>query len=497
MKKKKGFTLIELIAVLVILAILALIVTPLVMNIIKKSKDAANSRSVDAYARALELAVAEYSLDTGKYPTSLDMVEPKYKGNKVICNVRQLKENGDVYLSECTVNGVEVKDSKTDDGWYHYGTRDLTDEEYVDMYGKAIEKSVKIYYNETSKIPNNMALIDIIDKGKDVDCDVKFNFDTTVYMTNCSVDNIKILDSNEEDGYYHYGKEKLSGQEYVDMYGLALEEAIRNYYSNNNSYPSDISNLEINYNGEKLHCDASINYNGTVFLTSCTANGVEIKNSDEEDGYYHYGENKPNISLNMGDIINYKGNEYYAMEDSDVNTLSVKLLKKTPIKSSEINEYLSSTEVQNRVDLSGTYAIMAHFARGNCVSSGDVSGCNVDYAMSDIKQVIDIWATHYTNSNDLVNDETGYKARLITYDELTDNLGYDRRNSSTIEPSSSGNTPSWVYSRDYSYWTMSAVKDSTYQGWIINTSGYLQSVSVGAPVATIRPVIVVKKSVLG
>ena len=36
MKRKNGFTLIELIAVLVILAILALIVTPLVMNIIRK-----------------------------------------------------------------------------------------------------------------------------------------------------------------------------------------------------------------------------------------------------------------------------------------------------------------------------------------------------------------------------------------------------------------------------------------------------------------------------
>ena len=34
--KRKGFTLIELIAVLVILAILALIVTPLVMNIIRE-----------------------------------------------------------------------------------------------------------------------------------------------------------------------------------------------------------------------------------------------------------------------------------------------------------------------------------------------------------------------------------------------------------------------------------------------------------------------------
>ena len=48
MKKKKGFTLIELVAVLVILAVLATIVTPLVLSIIKKSKVSADMRSVDA-----------------------------------------------------------------------------------------------------------------------------------------------------------------------------------------------------------------------------------------------------------------------------------------------------------------------------------------------------------------------------------------------------------------------------------------------------------------
>ena len=45
--KKKGFTLIELIAVLVIMAILALIVTPLVMNIIRKARISADKRSID------------------------------------------------------------------------------------------------------------------------------------------------------------------------------------------------------------------------------------------------------------------------------------------------------------------------------------------------------------------------------------------------------------------------------------------------------------------
>ena len=64
-RKKNAFTLIELIAVLVILAIIALIVTPLVMNIVKKAKDSANKRSVDAYGKAVELGVATYLLDNG------------------------------------------------------------------------------------------------------------------------------------------------------------------------------------------------------------------------------------------------------------------------------------------------------------------------------------------------------------------------------------------------------------------------------------------------
>ena len=47
MKKSNAFTLIELIAVLVILAILALIVTPLVLSIIKKASVAADKRSME------------------------------------------------------------------------------------------------------------------------------------------------------------------------------------------------------------------------------------------------------------------------------------------------------------------------------------------------------------------------------------------------------------------------------------------------------------------
>lgn len=120
-KGSKGFTLIELIAVLVIMAIITLIVTPLVLNIIKKAKDSANKRSVDAYGKSIDLAVASYLLDTGNFPTSIDELTIEYSGTEVVCGVEQLNEDSSVYLSECSIGGVEVTDSSTDDGYYHYG----------------------------------------------------------------------------------------------------------------------------------------------------------------------------------------------------------------------------------------------------------------------------------------------------------------------------------------------------------------------------------------
>ena len=108
MRKKKGFTLIELISVLVILAIVALIVTPIVLNIIKKARTAADKRSIDAYGRSIELAIADYLLDKGDFPTSIEQLTIEYSGAQVVCSTTQLKDDGTVYLAECTVGGREI-----------------------------------------------------------------------------------------------------------------------------------------------------------------------------------------------------------------------------------------------------------------------------------------------------------------------------------------------------------------------------------------------------
>ena len=112
--RKQGFTLIELIAVLVIMAILALIVTPLVMNIIRKARIAADKRSIDAYGRSIELAIAGYLLDTGKFPTEVSELTIEYSGDTVTCEITQINPDSSVYLSNCKVNNREVSN-------YSYG----------------------------------------------------------------------------------------------------------------------------------------------------------------------------------------------------------------------------------------------------------------------------------------------------------------------------------------------------------------------------------------
>ena len=108
-KTKKGFTLIELIAVLVIMAIIALIATPLVMNIIRKARIAADKRSIDAYGRSIELAIAGYLLDTGKFPTSVEQLTIEYSGNQVVCSTTKINSDSSVYLAGCTVGGRSVE----------------------------------------------------------------------------------------------------------------------------------------------------------------------------------------------------------------------------------------------------------------------------------------------------------------------------------------------------------------------------------------------------
>ena len=59
---KKGFTLVELLAVIVILAIIALIATPIILNVIDNAKEGSAKNSAYGYIDAVEKANAQQIL---------------------------------------------------------------------------------------------------------------------------------------------------------------------------------------------------------------------------------------------------------------------------------------------------------------------------------------------------------------------------------------------------------------------------------------------------
>ena len=207
--KRKGFTLIELIAVLIILSILSLVVVPLMLNIIRNAKNSANKRSIDGYGRAVDLAIANYLVEHLTYPDTFDKLEIEYSGSKVECKTSRINPDETVYLSECKVNGRLVKDNNEIDGYYHYGTLKMTNQEYVDTYGKNLEDALKTYHDEHNEYPTDYTILEIPNLDKEVSCDVKINCDGTVKLTSCKVDNEDVYENDTQE-YYVYGETPLA-----------------------------------------------------------------------------------------------------------------------------------------------------------------------------------------------------------------------------------------------------------------------------------------------
>ena len=112
---KKGFTLVELLGVIVILGIIGMIATPIVSNVINKSMDNANNAQIDTIKRAAKTwananvyllpdcgsdACAETKpvtvkeLKEGGYLDDKDITNPKDDSNYENAKVIIKKENG-------------------------------------------------------------------------------------------------------------------------------------------------------------------------------------------------------------------------------------------------------------------------------------------------------------------------------------------------------------------------------------------------------------------
>lgn len=99
---KKGFTLVELLAVIVILAIIALIATPIVINVVNESREKANLRSIESYAKAYETAYYQALLTDNT--VEFTKVVPQYSGVRITgCNMTLDKATNKISATDCQI----------------------------------------------------------------------------------------------------------------------------------------------------------------------------------------------------------------------------------------------------------------------------------------------------------------------------------------------------------------------------------------------------------
>lgn len=108
---KKGFTLVELLAVIVILAIIALIATPIILGVIDDARKGAAKSSALGFVDAVEKSIAlKMVSDTNaSIPSTISSTsDVKVKGEKPTAVSLSLDSAGSVTSGTITVSGYTV-----------------------------------------------------------------------------------------------------------------------------------------------------------------------------------------------------------------------------------------------------------------------------------------------------------------------------------------------------------------------------------------------------
>ena len=268
----------------------------------------------------------------------------------------------------------------------------------------------------------------------------------------------------------------------IDAYGRSIEYAIASYLLDNGKFPTSVGELSIEYSGDEVICSTTqLNDDSSVYLTGCTVKGRSVD--------YAYGDDKTpqaptypaySISQSASDTVTYNGVSYYVIENSDTTQSTVKLLKAEPLSAQEISDYKPS---EAQIDTSNSYISMQYHESSN------------SYDGSYMKTTVDAWEN--------ANAPRATEARLITFDELVNNLGYEIGlvvSDDFYIPS--GSTPNWVYNTNCWYWTMTPFHDALKKVWgvkkdrISNVDVYDGGYFNGNYHGAVRPVIVLPKSEL-
>ena len=104
-EKNKGFTLVELLAVIVILALIALIATPIILNVINDAKKQAAKDSAYGYMDAVEKYIVSSELEDESIQDGIYSVEDL---NKKISVKGSTPDNGNIEIKNSSVKSYDI-----------------------------------------------------------------------------------------------------------------------------------------------------------------------------------------------------------------------------------------------------------------------------------------------------------------------------------------------------------------------------------------------------
>lgn len=372
---------------------------------------------------------------------------PKYG----YCRYKSIKPV--IYLNKAVLEpeeDTEVKDLKGEKSYiykeYNIGDEIYYNNEkyYVISNSKSTENYLELLKDEPLTIDeikkyNNNGYNDYNDEmGKIQYFDVKYCVDDTSY-------NYYTCDSSYEKSKVkkvidNWVKQELNNDDLKEVDGLKARVLTRSEYENflNNENKKFIVETSYKYWVSDLIEQEISSYRALKPV-------INLKKAALDNNTYQ-----------IGNLITYLNNDYYVIEDNDDYVV---LLKKIPLTSNQILIY------------NNKYGVMPYFKSDRCTSRENMTGCSTNYETSLVKSTLDNWANDKDILKDLISVKK-YKIRLLTKEDLLNNLGYSYHSIITKYTFDvTEDVPKWVYSSDFEYWTMSSDDEIYDTVYVILNSG--------------------------
>lgn len=446
MKGKNGFTLVELLAVIIILGLIAVLIVPKVVNMLDDAEKNTNMTSAENLIKAAELKVSNNEI-TGNnrdikinYQTGENINYLDYTGEKPEIGQVQIKRNGDIAMAVKFGDYCYLKS---------YNSNDIT----------------TIAYNENTCGEN---------------ADVFINYT----MPELAVSGDGLYEAQGEPGRYIYRGTNPNNYINLKENGTDVTYRILSYESDGTIKVIRDASLG------NIAWDPQANRQNTAAGYYCnSAYGCNVW-GNQSNTYYN---DKTLTELNQDFYFHY-------YPDNQTNTFSIKYNNNfgTVTTDSSLNTYLNGASYYDTLDFKDKIETHSFNVGGLLYYNGYDGGdkgllkekqeiqtftWNGKIALMDITEFVEsslsdtctsVWSNYYYNPNNLNSEKT---AGIY----------------------SSGQWPcalkNWNYKSAFIQWFLSAYSNNRYSVWYVNSTGYFNNGLANSTNIGVRPAFYLKSSV--